>query len=100
MFKIKMKVELRYLFLVLAIISLVISCEKKDKEEDQKEVKIAEPVVKKYGFVYNNFKVVQDTIKSGDTFGTIVQNYYLPDSMNVYQLTEKIKDSFNLRELK
>lgn len=95
-----MKVELRYLFLVLAITSLITSCEKKEKEEVEKEVEKAEPIIKKYGFVYNNFKVVYDTIKSGDTFGTIVQNYYLPDSMNVYQLTEKIKDSFNLRGIK
>ena len=82
--------------------TIVIACDtKKKKEEKPKEkIEVTEPIIKKYGFVYNDFHVVNDTIKSGDTFGTLLQNYVLPDSLNVHQLTEKIRDSFNLRGMK
>jgi murein DD-endopeptidase MepM/ murein hydrolase activator NlpD len=84
------------------LFTIVIACDtKKEKEEKPKEkIEVTEPIIKKYGFVYNDFHVVNDTIKSGDTFGTLLQNYVLPDSLNVHQLTEKIRDSFNLRGMK
>ncbi|BCY27700.1 M23 family metallopeptidase [Flavobacterium okayamense] len=93
---------MKYLLAILTTIIFFISCDKKaDKKEEQTNLDLPkEPIFKNYGFVYNNFHVVNDTIKSGDTFGTILQNYILPDSMNVHQLTEKVKDSFNLRGIK
>ncbi|AWM13508.1 peptidoglycan DD-metalloendopeptidase family protein [Flavobacterium sp. NRK F10] len=93
---------MKYLTSLLLLLTAVIACDTKNKKEEKQEEKIenAEPVIKRYGFVYNDFHVVNDTIKSGDTFGTLLQNYVLPDSMNVHQLTEKIRDSFNLRGMK
>lgn len=93
---------MKYLLATLTTIIFFISCNKKaDKELEEKIfTEKKEPIIKNYGFIYNDYEVINDTIKSGDTFGTILQNYTLPDSMNVHQLTQKVKDSFNLRGIK
>lgn len=93
---------MKYLLATLTTIIFFISCNKKaDKELEEKiSTEKKEPIIKNYGFIYNDYEVINDTIKSGDTFGTILQNYTLPDSMNVHQLTQKVKDSFNLRGIK
>lgn len=91
---------MKYLVLLVSL-SIFISCNKKEEKETTTEAPIVvEPIIKEFGIVFNDFKVVRDTIKSGDTFGKMLQNYQLPDSMNVHQLTEKVKDSFNLRGIK
>jgi murein DD-endopeptidase MepM/ murein hydrolase activator NlpD len=80
---------------------LITSCEKKENGklvEVNKEKK--EVIVKEYGLTFNDFKVIRDTIKSGDTFGTILEKHTLPDSLSVHQITQKVKDSFNLRSIK
>lgn len=94
---------MKYLGIFLLAITLLQSCnskEEKKQETNQKSVEKPEPIVKEFGIVFNDYFVKRDTIKSGDTFGTIMQNYVLPDSMNVHQLTEKVRDSFNLRGIK
>ncbi|RBA28965.1 peptidoglycan DD-metalloendopeptidase family protein [Flavobacterium tibetense] len=91
---------MKYLVLLVSL-SIFISCNKKEEKETTTEAPIVvEPIIKEFGIIFNEFKVVKDTIKSGDTFGKMLQNYQLPDSMNVHQLTEKVKDSFNLRGIK
>jgi murein DD-endopeptidase MepM/ murein hydrolase activator NlpD len=91
---------LKYLVLLVSL-SIFISCNSKEEKETTTEKSIVvEPIIKEFGIIFNEFKVVRDTIKSGDTFGKMLQNYQLPDSMNVHQLTEKVKDSFNLRAIK
>ena len=91
---------MKYLVLLLSL-SILISCNSKEEKETTTEKPIVvEPIIKEFGIIFNEFKVVRDTIKSGDTFGKMLQNYQLPDSMNVHQLTEKVKDSFNLRGIK
>lgn len=93
---------MKYLISILITINLIVSCDKKEKLDKNlhHNNKKSEVIIKNFGFVYNDYEVIQDTIKSGDTFGTIIQEFSLPDSMNVHQLTEKIKDSFNLRNIK
>lgn len=91
-------------FIVTTIITAlaVVSCSTKNDTNNtitETQKKVQNPY-ENYGFVYKNYKVINDTIKSGDTFGGLIQPYLLPDSINVYQLTEKIKDSFNLRGIK
>ena len=91
---------MKYLSLLLAL-TLLFSCEK--KEDDKKEPLIKEKkeaIIKDYGFTFNDFKVIKDTIKSGDTFGAILEKYTLPDSLSVYQVVEKVRDSFSPRNIR
>lgn len=86
---------------ILLVLSIFTSC-KKDKGEDSTPIKEQkkEVIVKDFGLIFNDYKVLKDTIKSGDVFGTIMDKYIFPDSLNVHQITEKVRDSFNPRSIK
>lgn len=74
----------------------LISCNnEEEKQAVTKEKKEPAPKVeKRYGFVFNDYDVVRDTIKRGDFFGSIMdQNGVGPGK--VYEITEKVKDTFN-----
>lgn len=86
-------------FAILLLCSLVFfSCTKKD--EVWSEVK-TKPISKKkeFGFTYSDFNVVHDTLKSGDTFGSIIQKQNIGDK-KVFELVEQIKDSFDVRSIR
>lgn len=91
---------MKYL-LILVFLSLFTSCLKEKGEdfapiiEPKKEV-----IIKDFGLTFNDYKVLKDTIKSGDVFGTIMDKYIFPDSLNVHQVTEKVRSSFNPRTIK
>ena len=78
-------------FLLLALFS----CNKSENEvvfEESKQISIIE----KFGFKYNDFNVSNDTIQSGDTFGSILDQQNL-DDQKVYDIIEKVRDSFDVR---
>ena len=52
-----------------------------------------------FGFDFNDFNVLHDTIKKGDTFGSIIENQNLGDKQ-VYDIIKKIKDSFDVRTIR
>jgi murein DD-endopeptidase MepM/ murein hydrolase activator NlpD len=89
---------LRYLTFILLLLTFA-AC-KKDKEAvKSKPVVKKEAIVKAFGFTLNDFKVVNDTIQSGDTFGKLLgdEGY---DAAGIHKITEKIKDSFDLRDIR
>ena len=91
---------MRYLSLLL-VLSIFTSCK---KEKGQESAKISEQkkevIVKDFGLTFNDYKVLKDTIKSGDVFGTIMDKYVFPDSLNVHQVTEMVRSTFNPRTIK
>lgn len=76
------------------------SC-KKEKEIPQvkQPTEKPEPIVKDFGITFNDYKVKIDTLQTGDTFSTILEGYELNNN-STFQVTEKIKDSFNLRSIR
>jgi murein DD-endopeptidase MepM/ murein hydrolase activator NlpD len=90
---------LRYLIITFLFFSFFTSCNSKD-EKDATKIAKKEPIIKDYGFTFNDYKVVRDTIRSGDTFSALLQKFPLRDSLTIHQVTEKVKDSFNLRRIK
>ena len=78
--------------LLLLLIASLFSCNKSEKDKDPPK----EPILVAFGFVLNHFDVVQDTIKDGDTFGSILEKQNLGD-LKVYDIVEKVKDSFDVR---
>ena len=91
---------MKYLLYALLLL-LTFSCQNKEdaKKIAAKTVK-KEPIIKKYGFTFNDFSVVEDTLQSGDTFSTILEAYILPDSLKTFDVTEKIKDSFDIKNIR
>ena len=80
---------------LLVIALLIISC-KKDNEKSLLPTKKAEPIRYDFGFRLNDFFVINDTIKSGDTFGSIIEKQNL-DNKQVYDIVAKVKDTFDVR---
>ena len=83
------------IFLLGFLLATLFSCKKSEDEvvfEESKPI----PIVEKFGFKYNDFNVSNDTIQSGDTFGSIVDQQNL-GNQKVYDIIEKVKDSFDVR---
>ncbi len=83
------------IFLLAFLLATIFSCKKSEDVvvfEESKSI----PIVEKFGFKYNDFNVSNDTIQSGDTFGSIVDQQNL-GNQKVYDIIEKVKDSFDVR---
>ncbi|NRR89983.1 peptidoglycan DD-metalloendopeptidase family protein [Winogradskyella undariae] len=67
-------------------------------EKEQAEIAEEEKILE-FGFDINNYIVKRDTIKSGDSFGEIMQrnNIGYP---NIFQIAETTKDTFDIRNLR
>lgn len=57
------------------------------------------PEVIEFGFKFNDYDVVQDTIVSGDTFGSILEKQNTGE-LKVHEIVEKVKDSFDVRKIR
>jgi len=73
----------------------MISC-KKSQDETIETVEKPKPTIEKFGFKYDEFNIINDTIESGDTFGSILDNQNL-NSKSVYEIVQKVKDTFDVR---
>ena len=92
---------MKYLVVAILFVTFFTACNsKEEKNEVKKAIVKKEPIIKEYGFTFNDYKVVRDTIRSGDTFGKLLEKYPLKDSLRVHDVTEKVKDSFNVRRIK
>ena len=83
------------------LLALVILSCKREQETAQvikEKVEVA-PIIKKYGFVYNDFTVVEDTIQNGESFGEILDRYHVAP-YEVYKIAESTKDTFDVRRLR
>ena len=78
---------------------LLFACEEKDKKVVPKEVIKEEPIIVEFGFTYNDYLVVQDTVQSGDTFSKLLEENNI-GTFKVHDVTEMVKDSFNLRDIR
>ena len=73
----------------------VASCKKNDQNVNLPAKKV-EKIRYDFGFKLNDFLVVNDTIKKGDTFGSIVEKQNL-NGKQVFDIIAKVKDNFNTR---
>ena len=73
--------------------------EEKAAKETKKEVPVKVPIVVEFGFTLNDYLVVNDTVKSGDTFGTLMEKHDL-GKYKVHDITEKARDSFDFRDIR
>ena len=80
---------------LLVIALLIISC-KKDSKNIVLPTKKAEPICYDFGLRLNDFLIINDTIKSGDTFGSIIEKQNL-NGKQVYDIVAKVKDTFDVR---
>ena len=91
----------KYWGAILACSLLIISCkeEKKTTEEEIAQIPIATPSPKKYGFNLDDFLVVNDTIKNGDSFGQLMLANKV-DYPKIAKIAEEYKDTFDVKRIK
>ena len=81
--------------IIFLLIATLFSCNKSEKDKAIRK----EPIVVAFGFTLNHFDVVHDTIRDGDTFGSILEKQNLGD-LKVHEIVEKVKDTFDVRMMR
>ena len=68
-----------------------------EKPEKTSEI-IKEKIITQFGYTLNNFTVKKDTVKSGDSFGSILKNnnLFYPQ---IYNIVQKAKKVFDVRKI-
>ena len=84
--------------LVIPIFFYFISCTQK-RADNTATTKNVIKANFQYWYDFNEFNVVRDTIRSGDTFGAILDENHVSQG-EIYGVVSKIKDSFDVRRVK
>ncbi len=86
------------LTLAVFAISFFTACENPvDDSPESTEVE-SERIIQQYGYILNDFNVVRDTIRNGDTFGDILfANGVSQDK--IMEVATKFRDSFDVRKM-
>ena len=89
---------MRRFVLIFSVFLVLFSCNKTEKKPEKKEVKIVEPEIR-FGYKIDDYIVIQDTIKSGESFGTILDRHhvYYP---KINQIASSVKDIFDVRRVR
>lgn len=91
-------------FLICFSIFFISSCQKETDQIAEEDTLLAEAIPERqdcpsqYGFDLQNFELVQDTIKPGDSFGKILLEKG-KTHQQIFEITEKVKDDFDPRRL-
>ena len=95
-FKFKDFSVIKIAVIFVSALILTTSCSSKNKEPlDSK--KFEEEV--KFGYNFNNYHVIQDTISRGENFGEILSRYNV-DYAKIYNIVNSTKDTFDIRQLR
>ncbi|HKO78297.1 MAG TPA: peptidoglycan DD-metalloendopeptidase family protein [Flavobacterium sp.] len=88
---------MKQVIIILVVLFSLASC---NRSEDVVENQVI-PKSKKsdFGFKFSDFNVVQDSVKSGDTFGSILQNQNIGDK-KVFDIVAQVKDTFDVRTIR
>lgn len=93
---------MKYLLTFIIALTLVVSCKNSDNDTDKKSV-VKKVKPKKdnsdFGFNFADYNVVQDTVRKGDTFGTIINQQNIGDR-KIYEIVQNIKDTFDVRSIR
>ena len=82
----------------LLILIVLFSCKETEKPQPEEPIVVAPKIIYRYGYSLNDYKVVEDTIKRGESFGEILDRNHV-EYPEIYKIAEAIKDSFNVRRL-
>lgn len=86
--------------ILLIVLVVFFSCKKETKEEQPIVDKVVVPkIIQKFGYIYNDFRVIEDTIRKNESFGEILYRNHV-DFPEIHKIVEASKDSFDVRRLR
>ena len=84
-------------FITLISLVFIIACK---NDNEQASAVLPQPkIIKEFGFTLNNFKVINDTIQSGEIFSEILLRNKI-EYGRILEIVNKVRDTFNVRSLK
>lgn len=92
---------MKNIFVLSLVLSIfLVSCNEKPNNVAQTDLvnKEQPKIIKQYGFVLNDYTVVRDTIKPGDSFGAIMGRFGIGPG-KVFKITQAITKTFDPRLL-
>ena len=94
---------MKKLSILLFVLFIVLSCGKdniKDTLDASDEITASVPkIIHEFGYTLNDYKVIKDTIKKGESFGIILDRHhvYYP---KINAIAKGIKDTFDVRRIR
>jgi murein DD-endopeptidase MepM/ murein hydrolase activator NlpD len=89
---------LKQVIIILAVLFSLLSCNRSEDAIGDATVK-KQSKISDFGFTLSDYNVVNDTVKSGDTFGSIIQRQNIGDK-KVYDIVAQVKDTFDVRTIR
>ena len=92
---------MKNLLLASILTFFLFGCENtKDDVDELTDVvgEVAPVILKEYGFTLNDFNIVRDTVRRGDTFGGILNENGVSQS-KIFEVATVYKDSFDVRRM-
>jgi murein DD-endopeptidase MepM/ murein hydrolase activator NlpD len=91
-----MKSNFYYKIIVFLVVSIFLFSCKKEIEEQPYFVEKPKEKLVEFGFNLQEFNVFRDTIKSGDSFGNILEKQNL-NGKPIHEIVTSVKDAFDVR---
>ena len=94
---------MKKLSILLFVLLIILSCGKDNQEDtngaSNNTIKSTPKIIYEFGYRLNDFKVIRDTIKKGESFGIILDRHhvYYP---KINAIAKKIKDTFDTRRIR
>ncbi len=79
------------------LVGLFSACKKQEALQVAECIEYPE-ITKRFGYVLDDYEVVQDTVHSGESFGFIMDHNGVERS-TVFEISNKVKDSFNVARI-
>jgi murein DD-endopeptidase MepM/ murein hydrolase activator NlpD len=89
---------LKNLILALLTLTLFAACENTKDDVAEVTKTIEPPIINEYGYILNDFNVIRDTIRPGDTFGDILDAHGVSQE-KIMEVATKFRDSFDVRKI-
>ena len=91
----------KYWGIFLALFIVIVSCkeEKKLVENLSPPLPIEKPVITQFGFNLDDYHVVNDTIRWGDSFGELMLKNHV-DYPKIVSISENYRDTFDVKKIK
>ncbi|MGB0890844.1 MAG: peptidoglycan DD-metalloendopeptidase family protein [Flavobacteriaceae bacterium] len=85
---------------LLSLICLLFSCSSEKKEIKQLNILPPKPKeIYAFGYKLSDYKIINDTIKSGESFGIIMDRHHVMYP-KINKIASKIKDTFDVRRVR